>query len=370
MKKNIFCLVLLLAATLTLLSCSQKETIKPENPDKRAKQYVFEQLLAGKTSQYFERLMFTPVLGSGTFHYMFELMYPECSGIYDSTGFYSDACDDGSWVDDLLFSMEEERLGEEMLNLLEDEEAVLPPIDFSEQEEELKADETSVEKLLANFYGRLKLMEFGSEYFMPQVSKQGDLIVHYSKNTAVRAFYDDLYRLVKKEHWKMNTIEDSKITVTELYEYEGESKNPVKKIIQNDESKVVSYLNQDGLVIKAEKYTGKEEDTEPVSLSEWEYDSKGRISSQISKEKGIVKKEIFDYSKVDAEGEESKLPPDYECYENGRLIRKTEYTSKDQYSSLINFDSSNSVKSYYKNYTKVKDIYISDGVEIRVRNYE
>ena len=305
---------MLFVLALTLVSCSQKKETPVENPDKRPKQYVYEQLMAHNTPQAFERLMFMPVMGNGTLLYMFEKMYPECSGIYDSTGFYSDACDNGSWVENLIFSLEEARMGDEMLSLLEDEDSILPPIDFTEQENEIAAIETSVEKLLADSYGKLKVMEFANERFFLQPAEQGQILIHYSNNLAIRAFYDELFRLVKKEHWKMNTIEDSGITATELYEYEGEEKNPVKKIIQNDAAKVVSNYDQNGLVIKAQKYSiAGEEDKKTeqlINITEYEYDSKQRITVQTSTDmsyntsgklaKKTVKKQLFDYKKSDA----------------------------------------------------------------------
>lgn len=386
MKKHVYAFlaasVVLLVLTLTFISCSQKKEAAVENPDTRPKQFIFEQLLEGKTSQSFESLMLRPVLEQNKMLYLFEKMYPECSGIYDLTALYSEACDNGSWVDNLLFSIEEARMGDELLSLLEDEEGILPPIDFTEQENEIAALETSVEKLLADSYGRLKIMTFGNEYFYPDAKEDSQTFVHYSNNNAIRAFYDKLFRLVKKEYWKMNSVEDSKITATETYEYNGDAKTPVRKIIENEASKIVSNLDENGLVIKAEKFSisSKEEENNknnlPENITEWQYDSKQRITAQTVTDyeytasgklkKKTIKKQLFDYTKVG----ESDLPPDYEYYEDGMLRRKTEYTTKDEYSTLVVFDGNNSVKTYYKDYVKTKELYITDGVERRVKNYE
>ena len=64
------------------------------------------------------------------------------------------------------------------------------------------------------------------------------------------------------------------------------------------------------------------------------------------------------------------MPPDYEYYENGVLVTKTEYIKKGVYSTTIWFDSTNSVRTDYENYVKVRDVYFTNGIERRVKNYE
>lgn len=371
--KKYFYAGILLAVLATLSSCSRKKEIGAL-PDKRVQEYIFSEYLRGNTPQAFDRLMMRPVMDRGTVVYLYEKLYPECSGMIDSMDFYCDACDNGSWVDAVLISMEETRLGDEILSLLEDEANLSDPIIEENDTVEVEA----VEKRLLDSYNRLKVMQYDTEYFLPVAGTDSSTIVHYSNNSALRLFYDDLYRLYKKELWRMNSVSDSKITGIEEYEYNEGSKQPAKKIIQNEKVKTVSKFNQNGLVIETEKYSAVENpekkseqwqyEKSPSSVTVWEYDDQNRITLELCKEKSLTKKQRFIYHNV-KEGED-EIPPDYEYYENNVLKIKTEYTAKGDYTTLIVFDKSNSVKTYYKAYAKTKDVYITDGIERRVKNYE
>ena len=288
---------------------------------------------------------------------------------------------------------QEERLGTEVLNFLEDESNFTSPIienidqdEPAEGEEQVPEVET-VEKRLLDSYNRLKVMEYGSELFIPQTQNDSSILIHYSDKKAVRLFYDNLYRLTKKEYWSMEAVENARITGTEEYTYEGESKNPVEKIIRSDTAVFVSKLNENGLVNRTEKYEPK--GTKPITVTTWTYDDKKRITSETATQGKLVQKQVFNYAKADgivetskvknqgqnaeAKGEEDKkdeLPPDYEYYENGVLVTKTEYIKKGVYSTTIWFDSSNWVRTDYEDYVKVRDVYFTNGVERRVKNYE
>ena len=270
------------------------------------------------------------------------------------------------------------------LDFLENEANFTSPIIEDTQVE-------SVEKRLIDAYNRLKVMEFESEIFIPSAGmqdKDSSILVHYSKKAAVRLFYDNLYRLTKKEYWKMESVENAALSVTEKYSYEGEAKKPYEKIIESENTIFVSKLNENGLVIRTEKYDSAESlstkegalstkegslsmSKGPVQTTVWTYDDKKRITSEAVTEGKLVKKQVFDYSKIPESGEnEDNLPPDYEYYENGVLVTKTEYIKKGFYSTTIWFDTTNSVRTDYENYVKVRDVYYTNGVERRVKNYE
>ncbi len=293
---------------------------------------------------------------------------------------------------------EEERYGTDVLNYLEDEANFTSPIIQTEEEisptaEDNQAPEVeTVEKRLTDAYNRLKAMEYGSEIFLPVNNQDSSVIVHYSDKKAVRLFYDNLYRLTKKEYWNMPSVDNAAITGTEKYLYEGDSKKPYEKTIEKDSSIFVSKLNQNGLVIKTEKFELLQDGSvskKAQSLTSWTYDEKDRITSETVSEDKLVKKQVFNYAKSDGlvqtsrvqskkeesdkdQGDQSKdqLPPDYEYYENGFLLTKTEYIDKGVYSTTIWFDSSNWVRTDYENYVKVRDVYYTDGVERRVKKYE
>ena len=300
---------------------------------------------------------------------------------------------------------EEERLGTDVLSYLEDEANFTSPIIETQNNAAQPEDETvpqveAVEKRLLDSYNRLKAMEYESEIFIPVNKEDSSIIVHYSNKVAVRYFYDNLYRLTKKEYWNMESVENAKLTGTEQYSYENETKKPYEKIIETDSAVFVSKLNQNGLVIRTEKYTVDENLSQerslsmskgPVQTTNWTYDEKNRITSETLTEGKLVKKQVFNYSKVDGQVTSTKvkkgteasqpektdendkaeeLPPDYEYYENGVLVTKTEYIKKGVYSTTIWFDSTNSVQTDYENYVKVRDVYYTNGIERRIKNYE
>lgn len=389
---------------LTFISCSQKKEVEKNPPDKEVQNYIFERLMEGKVSAAFKNLMFRTSFKNHTVRYLFEEAYPDCTGIYDSTNYYSASLDDASWVDDMLISLEEARLGEEVFNFLEDEANFHPPIiedtkeassDSQESERESKeaSDQNNpavpeveaVDKRLLDSYNRLKVMEYGKELFFPLQREQGDaVLIHYSNKAAVRLFYDQYYRLTKKEHWNMESVQNAKVKLVEKYEYEGNSKNPVQKIIESDNTLFVSKLNENGLVIRTQKYEvpqNTEEDSKKsdskkqgnklVSTTNWTYDQKNRITSETVSEKGQIQKQVFIYDKIDKLADNpDNIPPDYEYYENGVLRTKTEYTSKGTYNTTIVFDNVNTVRAEYENYIKVRDVYYVNGVQKRIKTYE
>ena len=401
---NKYLLAGLLLFVLTFISCSQKKVVEKNPPDTEVQNYIFERLMEGKVPAAFKNLMFRYSFKNHTVRYLFEEAYPDCTGIYDSTNFYSASLDDASWVDNMLISLEEARLGEEVFNFLEDEANFHPPIiedteeassDSQESDSESKeaSDQNNpavpeveaVEKRLLDSYNRLKVMEYGKELFFPLQREQGDaVLIHYSNKAAVRLFYDQYYRLTKKEHWNMESVRNAKVKLVEKYEYEGNSKNPVQKIIESDNTLFVSKLNENGLVIRTQKYEvpqNTEEDSKKsdskkrsnklVSTTTWTYDQKNRITSETVTEKGRVQKQVFIYDKIDKLADNpDNIPPDYEYYENGVLRTKTEYISKGTYNTTIVFDNVNTVRAEYENYIKVRDVYYVNGVQKRIKTYE
>ena len=149
----------------------------------------------------------------------------------------------------------------------------------------------------------------------------------------------------------------------------------------SDTAKIVSSFDENGLVIKSQKYvyinTGedqKDKKEQIVNLTTWKYDDKNRILEEKATDYKYVegkytgnlsKRQVFIYK-----NKEEDFPPDYEYYEDNVLRTKTEYTEKDKYMTLIVFDEENSVKTYYENHIKVKDVFITNGVEKRVKVYE
>lgn len=327
MKRFLFTALFL--AVLTLFSCSRKKTDKPEEAQGQSEE--------ARMPQEQQELQLT-----------------------DNT--------DNIENQDSMPSQEEiieieERLPEieQTLDFLEDEANYSSPVSEDGEVE-------PVEKRLTDAYKRLKVMEYGNEKFLPSKQGNNSVLVHYSDKSAVRLFYDQLFRLTKKEYWQMESVQDARITATEEYYYQGDSKKPYEKKIKKDNILLVSKYNENGLIIRSEKST----DDIITAVTEIKYDSKDRIIMQTVNEAGIERKEVFDYRVTDdaeADNQEA-LPPDYKYYENGRLVTQTEYIKKGFYTTIINFDSSDSVRTDYENFVKVREVYYTDGEEKRVKYYE
>jgi len=355
----------LFALIITFSSCSLKKEAEKPLPIKELQHFIFMQFTEEKTPAAFDRIMKQTVLQKGGHSlYLYEKLYPEACGIIDSQGFYCEALDNGDWLDKLLYELEEARMGNEILNLLEDEESLQSPVELEQAE--------TVEKRLTDSYNRLKILEFGKERFIPVSNTDSSVFVYYADGKATRHFYDSSFRLIKKEYWNMESVANASIRASESYEYQDDSKFPYQKIIENESSKIVSNFNQDGLVIRAEKTVSEL----LVEVSQWKYDEQKRLIMETvtgynydEKTKKLKstseKKQLYIYNK-----KEEELPPDYEYYENNILKTKTVYTAKGNYSTLINFDEENSVTTWYENHIKVKDVYTSRGVQKRVRLYE
>ncbi len=377
MKKLIPAILLLF---VILNSCSQKKTsASADDALERAQiiknqEFIFNKLLENKVPLFFKNLMLAKVYRRNTSSYVFEELYPDCMGIMDSSGFYSGECDDGKWLDSLLFEMEEARMGDDLFKLLEDDSLNSSPIVEEPEAEEGESEESS-QKVLLDSGSRLKIMEFGKELFVPSLKAGQKVMVHYSDKKAIRLFYDESFRLIKKELWQMDSVADAKITGEELFEYEGDSKNPDVKIIQNESYKIVSKFDFDGLVIEAKKYKALENksfeyESEPVSKSSWEYDSRQRVILEIIEEYTYKEQKASYINEKKSKFIYNEDKEVYEYYENGSLKIKTEYETKGTYKNTLFFDEKDSVTTYYENYIKQKDVYMSNGVETRVKTYE
>ena len=68
---------------------------------------------------------------------------------------------------------------------------------------------------------------------------------------------------------------------------------------------------------------------------------------------------------------DENLPPDFEYFENEILKMRNKYSSqKGSYTSQIFFEDGFSVKTYYIEEKKVKEIYYLGDSVLRIKNYE
>lgn len=409
-------LVLSLIITVTLFSSCSKKTISIAEEPTQAQEVIFLQALAHykkmkapKSVEKFyypaalDRFFFRHSLENGENLYLIEKYYSNAKGRIDVAGIYSPECDDGKWIAQLVDTVEEERFGSELIDILENELYIQPPVELNELplefgeesvdslEEKTLPEKTAVnketsekskdevtteiiEKRLLGANNRLKMMEFGKEIFVPVVKKDSFITVHTNETQVVRRFYDEAFRLIKKETWFINELSDSKLLNSEEYafDYDGST---VKNVTAGDKSIRTKYDKLNHLLYAEtyEKIDGKEI---LKVKNNWTYDEKGRITTEENLEyeyengkiiKTNSKKEIYRYKLIN--GTELNQP-DYEYYEDGILKIKTEYSAEKFYTTSIFFDETFSVISYYENNKKVREVYTAGGFIKRVKNYE
>lgn len=348
-----------------------------------------------------------------------EKIYPDGRGMIESSGFYIGADDNGNWLDELLIRIEEERIAEEiklMEENIEDAEVnpdtiaeiieaqddeQTEPTDLNEQTEtqtpetaasssENKVKSSSkaleIETLLSNEKEsveildkskQLQLMNYDEEIFMPQKTESGWIIIQTLADKIERNFYDEDYRLTVKEVWKINGINNSDIMQIENYFYNEQNFKPYKKEIETDSKHQIIEYNENGAVVDFYTYSIYEENEYLVSKIHRKYDD----------EKRLLSNETIDYTYKDETFEkmnytfskryeykynlDEEIPPDFEYFENNEIKMKNKYsTVKGNYTSQIFFEDGFSVKTFYEDELKIKDVYYQNDEVTRIKEYE
>ncbi len=316
--------------------------------------------------------------------------------------FYSPACDNGEWVEELLARLEEERIADELSSmessLSEYQNEEMPEAEKSGEETEptestgsTESEESSepqlseVEKffnqekadtIIHDKNNKLKFYESENEIFEPQYQNGSLINIHANGNYIDRYFYNDNYQLVKKENWNIPSVQGAKLEKTEKYEYYPDSNVISKKTITTLESQENLTYSETSKILTSEKYAIAEEKNQITSKRKFSYDGEDRLISDSLTEYFYKDKEYkeLDYSftkKYDYAYNEGEIPPDFKYYENGVLKMLNKYSSeKGKYVSEIFFDKTFSVKTYYENDVRVKDIFYSGGKVTREKVYD
>ena len=316
--------------------------------------------------------------------------------------FYSPACDNGEWVEELLARLEEERIADELSSmessLSEYQNEEMPEAeksgeetessestDSTESEESSEPQLSEVEKffnqekadtIIHDKNNKLKFYEFENEIFEPQYQNGNLINIHANGNYIDRYFYNDNYQLVKKENWNIPSVQGAKLEKTEKYEYYPDNNVISKKTITTLESQETLTYSETSKILTSEKYAIAEEKNQITSKRKLSYDNEDRLISDSLTEYFYKDKEYkeLDYSftkKYDYAYNEGEIPPDFKYYENGVLKMLNKYSSeKGKYVSEIFFDKTFSVKTYYENDVRVKDVFYSGGKVTREKLYD
>lgn len=293
--------------------------------------------------------------------YAFEKYNKEFTGIYDSFGFY----DSVKLNDEKLISS----INDEELKRLEAFlEELLASSDgmFSLLEKELLDEAVEVSRLNRDL--RLKVMEYGKEFFIPQQSGENLIFINADKDLIYRNVYDKAFRLIKVEKWS-NSEKENIRTSLETYSYIDDSVVPAEKTVATGTSEEKYFYDSEALLTRFEEFkiNSKTKSKTPVKFQFWQYDSQKRIvleaETEFKNSTSLTKESRYKYKN---EGQ----TPDYEYYENSELKIKTVYTSNSDYETSIYFDDEMSVRTTYKNYKKIKDVYYIGDMVLRENEYE
>lgn len=320
-----------------------------------------------------ENQLFTYTIQNGKNLFVIETLYQNCKGQIDCKNFYM-GVDNADYVESVVLQSEE---SENDLDSLENNgENPLENEEFFDSQKSKNIEETLensklIEKLYIDRLNKLKILEFEKELFIPN----DDFVIEKNEKSVSKSYYDDLYRVIIKEHWSIGKLLDSKIIKTELFEYYDDTLVSKSKTEITEAEKKVSVFNKNGFVEKIEEYSIFENQNYLISETNLSYDEKDRINEK--KETKITydeeyKKKLSENAKkfVYHNKENEELPADYEYFENDILKIKAVYSeTKGNYTQEIFFDNM-SVKSFYEDNLLKKDIYYIDGVEKRVVDYE
>lgn len=324
---------------------------------------------------------------------------------------YNPALDDATWVESVFARIEEERIAEELRvmeesleeyqiddasELIKDDEEESTMNSESESSEvsemsdetnDSQAEETlseiekffSEEKEEVTKTGKndlLSFYEFDNEIFTSQDSEGNHILVHSMKEKVNRFFYDDEYKLIKKEVWNIPSASKAALEKTETYKYFENSKVVSEKEITGPYTVENVKYNNDGKTLSAEKYAVFEDKEHITEKRLFSYDDDGNLLSDELKEYfykaddykdldySFTKKYLYSYN-------DEGIPPDFKYFENGILKMHNKYsTEKGIFTSRIFFDEGLSVKSYYENNIRVRDVYYRNNSIIREKVYE
>lgn len=324
---------------------------------------------------------------------------------------YNPALDDATWVESVFARIEEERIAEELRvmeesleeyqiddasELIKDDEEESTMNSESESSEvsemsdetnDSQAEETLSE--IENFFSEekeevtktgkndlLSFYEFDNEIFTSQDSEGNHILVHSMKEKVNRFFYDDEYKLIKKEVWNIPSVFKAVLEKTETYKYFENSKVVSEKEITGPYTVENVKYNNDGKTLYAEKYAVFEDKEHITEKRLFSYDDDGNLLSDELKEYfykaddyknldySFTKKYLYSYN-------DEGIPPDFKYFENGILKMHNKYsTEKGNFTSRIFFDEGLSVKSYYENNIRVRDVYYRNNSIIREKVYE
>lgn len=311
-----------------------------------------------------------------TFLFYVEDYFPNHIGMLECSGYFDVASDTGNWVDELLIKLEEERIASELNEMDETiDDTFYIDENQAEEIEKVFSGEIQANEMLGK-KDHLKFMEFENEVFIPQITSSGYVIVHSAGNQVIRNFYDEKFRLTTKETWNIASVSNAELKQSEEYSYIGDNFSVSEKKISLKDSEIQVLYTDKGMISEKTTYELVKDKPYATSKIKYSYNEDDKVIQEISVSykynqnytkitESFEKKYIYEYN------EDEEIPADFEYFENNVLKMRNKYSvEKGNYTSQIFFEGGLSVKTYYEDYIRVKDVYSQNDKVIRVKEYE
>lgn len=340
---------------------------------------------------YLKKILSYKFFNKDGFFYCFEKYFPDYISIYECSEFYSESLDTGDWVDSLIIRIEEERISNEIAKMETDVLSDLENSDVSVIEEILDEHSEQIENVFSDSLeqkeivsknGNLIFMEFEQEKLITKKTENGYEIIHSQNNSVTRNYYNQNFLLESSQKWEIEpskiqenqnpvSIENyfydektSAVTKKEIITYDGELQN-LQIIVYNERKQISS----------KEEYKIIDKKRNLIQKNDLKYDKDGNIiqnekTEYFYNQNFSVLTEQFSRKYVYKINEDD-FPPDFEYFENDVLKMRNKYSpQKGNYTSQVFFEDDFSVKTYYIEEKKVKEVYYSGESVLRVKNYD
>ncbi|MCR4630094.1 MAG: hypothetical protein K5786_00515 [Treponema sp.] len=287
--------------------------------------------------------------------------------------FYDPSQESADWVDSCISLVEEERIAAQ-LALLEDEDFIIEEEPLPEPESPVISDKPATE--ISGKDGQLVTSEFENEKLITQEHNGKRILIYASNGNVLRKIYDEKQRIEKEEEWEISSVDKQEVKKSTEYIYSEESgRIAKKKITENGRLEIISFVGK-GLVAKKEVYQILEKENKIISSFERRYNQEEKVSSEVSTSYTYTDdtyeklKESYE-QKYEYFYNEGDIPPDFKYYEDGMLRMHNKYSvEKGSYTSQIYFDNNYSVKTYYEDSVRVREVFFIDGQVRREKLYE
>lgn len=301
-------------------------------------------------------------------------------GVFDVSILYDETSDDGDLIDSIDFSESDIFTVEEPEELNEIRKEIF--------EKTAAAKNEIRESRFTDTEKKLRFYSFNDEVLSLQKNQDGYTAISSDNKTAVRKFYDNAFRLYKREFWNLSGgAETSEAAKTENYIYADGAK-PVSAVITEASSRTEISYDDTGRIILSKVFAAENESSEKSenknneisekkdfvlkSTTSFSYGENGKLTERYY--------ELYDYRRGKLSGTETRREvyehkieggePDYYFYENGALRIKRIYSGVDTYTAYMYFDGGYSSESVYENGRHVRDLFFLYGKLVRSRNYE